>query len=453
MPIDTSMYANSQPIPVSVPSPMAAVQQGMAMGKMALENQQLQRQAQTVMATKQAYQDNTAADGTLDQLGMTKQLGQTDPMAAQAASASFADTNKKQAEATDAKIKAAQDGLTLAVPFVKWMQGMSEEDREKVYGPGLQNLKNQGVDTSQWPDEYDPQHFAQASQMTLAAIPAATQYLANQGVAATTAQTIAKTGAIPSEIAKNQAEAGKANAETAQVGMAKGAEELGKFNEDVNNASSRKTTGALINARDRADRITALLNQGAPPNETDPQKVARLNKAIPQIGQEVTSSLANIMQGGSPDDASMKKLDPNTVQSELASLQQRWTASPTAANQGAILNEYGKIASNLRDFSQGRLQDITDRARAAYPNAEKYYPDRLDKISAPILAPGASYGVGKGDAGSAPSAAPAPAGNSQYRASGSSVSGDQVNQYATKHNMKLSDAQSFLRSQGYAVGN
>lgn len=402
MPIDTSMYANAQPIPVSIPDPMTAVYKGMAMGKMALEQQQLQRQAQTQMATRQAAIDNTDANGTLDQLGMTSQLSKTDPIAGQALAATFADTNKKQADAKSAQIDAAQKAESLAVPTAQWLNGMSESNRAKAYPLAMQKLKAQGVNMGDWPDQYDPDHFAQSYKMMTAQLPALKDFLANQATQATTDKTNAETGVIPSQIAKNVAETGKANADTAMVGMGKGAEELGKFNEDVNNASSRKTTGALINARDRADRITSLLNQGAQPGETPQQRVDRLNKAIPQIGQEVTASLASIMQGGAPDDASMKKLDPDTVQSQIANLQQKWTANPTAANQGAILNEYGKIAGNLRDFSQGRLEDITQRARAAYPNAEKYYPDRMDKISAPILSPDASYGAGKGDSGSAP---------------------------------------------------
>jgi hypothetical protein len=126
---------------------------------------------------------------------------------------------------------------------------------------------------------------------------------------------------------------------------------------------------------------------GAVPGETDQQRIQRLNQVIPQIGQEFSTSLASIMNGGVPPEELQKKLSPDTLQSGLASLQQKFTSQPTAANQGALLNAYVDAAKQLGDFSRGRLQEVTDKSRSAYPYAEKYFPDRMDKIAQPLATP------------------------------------------------------------------
>ena len=93
------------------------------------------------------------------------------------------------------------------------------------------------------------------------------------------------------------------------------------------------------------------------------------------------------MNGGVPPEELQRKLAPDTIQASLANLQQKFTAEPTPANQGALLKGYVDAAKQLGDFSRSRLQQIKDQAAAAYPYAQKYFPDRMEKIAAPLAAP------------------------------------------------------------------
>lgn len=356
MPSDASIFQNAQPIQAA--SPADAMTKALTLSNMGMQNRQMQLQMQTQQAMRDSYSNNSNEDGSLDREGFLSDIGKVNPQAAIQMSQNFVAQDKARAEATSAKMDAAEKTYNITGPAFEYMAKLPEQERAKVYPNVIQQLKDQGVDVSRMDHPYDPGLFNQYYgnwQQTKGA-------LANQ--------------LTQSEIGKNQMDP-----------MKTGAEELGKFNEDINNASSRKTTGQLINARDRADRVLTLLNSGAQPGETQEQRIARLNKVMPQIGTEVGVSLASIMQGGVPDETLMKEVAPDTLNSRIADLRQKFSANPTAANQGALLDAYGDIAKKLRGFSADRLQQIGERARAAYPYANKYFPDKMDKISSPLAAP------------------------------------------------------------------
>ena len=372
MAIDPSIFQSVQtPQPVNIPGPLDLAQKAMALSTASMQQMQMARQLRTQSAMQEALAKNTDADGNIDQHGAVSYLNQSGmSQAGMQLGSQFAQNDKAQAEAQAAKMDAVQKTLDITGPAFDYMAGMPEDQRAAAYPGVVQQLKNQGVDTSNMDHPYDLALFKQyysnwVNNKT---------HLENMNTQAKTQEALANAGApAPLKI---------------------GAEELGKFNEDVNNASSRKTTGSLIDARTRADRIMNILNSGAKPGETQDQRITRLNQYMPQIGTEIGTSLASIMQGGVPSEELNKKLAPDTMGSNLAMLEQKWKAEPTAANQGALLDAYGDVASKLRDFSAGQLQQITSRARAAYPFANKYFPQQMDKIGSQIGSQGAPAGKG-----------------------------------------------------------
>lgn len=441
MAIDTSMYGTIQAPQIQYPQPMQMAEGAMRLSQLGMQNQALKVQAQQqqigmaqAQGVRQAYSDNTDATGNLDRQGFLSDLGKnayTAPVASDYA-AKFTAQDKAQADTQAAQADAASKTLNITGPAFDYMAGLPEDQRAQAWPKVMDQLKQQGVDTSRMDHDYDPQLFSQYLGTWQQSKPALENQLTQANIANTQAGTANK------------------QVETAQVGISKGAEELGKFNEDVNNPSSRKITGSLTDTINRADRIQALANVGAVPGETDQQKIARLNKVTPQLAQEFSASLASIMNGGVPPEELQKKLSPDTIQGSLANLQQKYTSEPTGANQGALLKGYVDAAKQLGDFSKQRLKQISDNARAAYPYAEQYFPGRMDKIASGASAPVApDSATANSDQISSTSAAPKQA--TQYRAPGAPVSGDEVAQYATKHGMKLSDAQSFLKSRGYVV--
>lgn len=434
MPINTSIYQTAQP--VQAPSVADSMQKALTISNMGLQNQnaqlanqQAQYQMQGQQAMRQAFADNTDENGNLNRQGALSQIAKVSPQLAMQIGQSLTDTDKSKANAQAAQADAASKTYNITGPAFDHLASMPEDQRAQAYPGVIQQLKDQGIDVSKMDHPYDPGLFRQ-------------YYGAWQNSKESLANQVSR-----SEIAKNNQDPFKT-----------GAEELGKFNEDVNNASSRKTTGSLIDARTRADRVLSLV--GRNPGESDTDYYGRLNQYMPQVGTEVGTSLAAIMQGGVPNESLQKEISPDTVSSKIAALQQKFKSEPTAANQGALLAAYGDIAQKLRSFSAGQLKQITDKSRSAYPYAAKYFPDRMDKIASQIVPatsqPQTSGGslAGKGSAFSlVPNASASETPKQNYRPKGSQVSADQAAQYAIKHGMNLADAQATLKGMGYAVGN
>lgn len=438
MAIDASIYQNLKP--VQTPDVADTMQKAMTLRQLAYQNQQQDYSLQKQQALRDAYAKNMNPDGTLNEKGAISDYSQIDPMGGIALGKSLNEMAEQRAKTTSAQADSIPKQMAAVAPVILNLASMPEDQRAKAFDPSMKQLEAMGYPPPNVPKDangnylYDGQHFALASGQLFNSKPYQ-DYLLTKA-----------------EINKNNMDP-----------MKTGAEELGKFKDDIVNASSRKTTGALIDTRTRADRILTLLNAGAKPGETPDQRVARLNQFMPQIGTEVGTSLAAIMQGGVPNEELMKKLDPDTVGAKIANLQQKYKAEPTAANQGALLNAYGEIAQKLRGFSADQLQQITGRVRQAYPYASKYYSDRMDKIAEPLLGPSSpqadpSGGIAdeKGGGGSMIGGNKAEAktnNDKQYRPKGATVSGVQVGQYAIKHNMQYSEAENYLKGHGYVIGN
>ena len=428
---DPSIYGNVQTPQINIPSPLDMAQKSMQLSQMGMQQMQMARQLRMQSAMQDAYMRNTDPNtGQLDQGGVLSSLGKSgDVMAQQQAAITFAQQNEATAKAKASQLDAAQKTLSITLPYYKYLNTIPEDERPAVWPQLIQSMKDQNVDTSRMDPTYDPVTFQQHLQTGLDS---------QQGLESMLAQ---------ANIGKTQAEAAKDLAEAANNPLKIGAEELGKFNEDVNNASSRKETGALMQTRDRADRLVALANSGAPQNETTQARIARLNQTIPGLANEYSVGLASILQGGVPSDSLMKETGLDTAGSNIASLKQKWDAQPTAGNQGALINAYVDAAQKMRDFSTDRLQQVADRARQSYPYANKYFGPQMDKIAAPLTTPGVS---GSALAGSPQGSDAANA--TSYRKVGSFVSADEVAQYATVHGKTLKQAQTILKDKGYVLG-
>lgn len=399
MGIDSSIFNNVQAPQVNIPSPLDMAQKSMALSQLGMQQMQMARQMRTQSAVQEAYAGNTDPEsGQLNRQGFLSSLAKQAPAAAIDYQNQFAKNDKDVADSQAAKLDASQKAYNLTGPAFEYMSKMPEDQRAAAYPQVIQQLKDQGVDTSKMDHPYDPQLFNQY----LGTWHQNKDYLANQLV---------------------QAQTGKTNTEADQIGISKGAEELGKFNEDVNNPTNRKVTGGLTDIINRSDRIVALANAGAPPNETPQQRTDRLNKIMPQISKEFNISLATIMQGGVPTEGLNKELGTDTVDSALAQLKQRISGTPTGANQAQMIQQYVDTAQHLRNFAAGRLQDITDKSSAAYPYAQKYFPDRMAKIASPLAAPQSGSIVTPGGSGGMVESSANAAGPSSKRTSAATPPG------------------------------
>lgn len=207
---DTSMYANAAPTPVPLNNPLDVANKAMALSTLGLQQQQMQmnqmmmqRQQQTQRSVQDAYSNNTdPLSGQLDRGGFLSDMGKN-PMTAASVPGlqqEFAATDKAQAEAKSAQVDSVQKVVSIGAPTIQTLAKMPENQRAAAYPAYIQNLKAQGVNMSQFPDQYDPQHFQQAAQMMEAGLPAAKDYLANNATQATTAETQAKTQLTQAEL-------------------------------------------------------------------------------------------------------------------------------------------------------------------------------------------------------------------------------------------------------------
>lgn len=372
MAIDASIYQNAQA--PQMPSVADSMQKALTLSNLGMQNQQQQYQMQTQQAMRLAYQNNVGPDGQINRQGLIADVSRVNPQAGLQLGQQFNSMDKSQADRQTAQMAAVHSQATVASANYGYLLSLHDDQAAKAYPQMVHQLSQQGVDISNLPPTWDRNAVQQA-------LGVANQYKEHLDNALTAANT------------------NKANQEAGIVGVSKGAEELAKFNEDANNPSSRKTTGALIGARDRADRLVSLANAGAQPGETPQQRLNRLNQMLPQLANEYNAGLSYLFQGGQPSETQLKETGLDTLHSRIAELQQKMTGNPQAGDQGALISAYVDAAKKLRDFSAGRLKDINDRSRAAYPFANKYFPKQMDQIAAPIGAPGGGQTYGGSLAG------------------------------------------------------
>ena len=351
---------------------------------------------------------------------------------------SLAESQKMQADAKSAQLKAANDTLEVALPKMHYLAGMSPDDRAKAFNSVMQDMKADGVPMQNVPQTSDGQfvHDEDWFQRRFGEMKQTKPFLEKQ--------------LQQSEIAKNITEANMAPAGSLARYTARDRQmpsfpiEYGKEVAPIK-ASSQAGRQMIDNYKHPSPQGDASLILNAFkikfPTAPDVNSLEELSKsqATPDQWKQLA---AHAISGG---------LDQGTRDNLM-----RDAASTYRANYGS----YKDIAEKYQGMAQERgipLGGMTkepslDRTAAAFGDIEKqigpYVPPSQRGGASGFIAKVASKIAGTGGDQSANASDK----QQSYRAAGSQVSSDEVAQYAMKHGMKLSDAQNYLRSKGYAIG-
>lgn len=188
MPIDASIYGNIKP--VEAPSPMDAVQKAMQLSTMGMQQVQMQRQFQMQNAVRQAYQDNTDANGSVNRAGIVSQLSRMGlGQLAQDTSMGFAQQDKAQAEARSAQADAEKKATEIALPMLEHLDSVADDQKPIAYHNVMSQAAAAGL-----PMQNVPPEFSQAwLDNAMAQIKKTPAYLAQQAQLAGIGETQAKT--------------------------------------------------------------------------------------------------------------------------------------------------------------------------------------------------------------------------------------------------------------------
>lgn len=442
MPIDASIFQQAQPAPVNIPSPLETAKQAMSLSQLGMQQMQMARQMRTQSAVQEAYAGSTDPDtGQLDQQRFLSQLHKTAPQAAMEYEGQFAQLNKQQAEAKAAQLDNIQKTVSITGPAFDYMAGLPDDQRAKVWPQMMDRLKAQGVDTSRMDHDYDPQLFSQYYGTWQKSKPGLESIAQQANIAKTNVETAtmpgAKAAALKADIFGSRAPTttltDQYGSEPATKTARNSAVAMGQMLHNYDNRSPQGDVSLMITAY-------KIKN----PDKPDVNSLDELQKAegVPEQWKNAISHRVNgLFSQGVVDDLmrdAYSAYGPN-VQG----------ARDTQQKYQDYARSIGVPAPNTAEPSMDKTYT---KASALMNKLGPYVPEteRSGSILGTIKNAASKLTGGTEQAASAGSnGAP----KSPYRAAGSSVSADQVAQYATKHGMKLKDAQAFLKGQGYAVGN
>jgi hypothetical protein len=435
MAIDTSFYSNLQP--VKAPDVLDSASKAMNLSQMALQNQQAQRTFAEQDALRQAISKNANPDGTLNREGVLSDLAKTNPNGLMTMQQHFATQDKAASEAQSAKADALEKVHAAALPGFEMLRQKGAGAYPAVYQSWKQSgLPMQNVPT---PDS-DP---ATIGQWFSTAYPQIKSSVA--GLNAQKSQ---------SEIAKNNSEVAQAPAKLNEALHGRGAPEkvvgdeynerikpyvvaqsnMSQMNEALKNPSPYSDESMLINAM-------KIKNPGA----TDVNSIEQIANAQ-SAGDNLRKAATKYLQGGF-DQSTRENLyrdAGNTFNSVYKTYQGEKDRS------GARLNKIGVPDSGL--INEPAIENTYNEMQGNLKKIGPYVPpsDRGGVMAGLTGIAGKVFGIGGNQTAAASDSADKSSSN--YRPVGSSVSSDEVAQYAMKHNMKLSDAQTFLKGRGYAIG-
>lgn len=435
MPIDASIYNNAKINPVQLPDVATAAETGMKLSTLGMQQAQMQRQMQQQQAMRQAYVNNTDDSGNINHQGVLSDLGKMGygQMAGEVGQ-QFNAQDKSGADAKLAQMQAAHQTLSVTTPALQHLLSLPDDQAQKAFPNVIKQLGDQGVPLNNVPPEWDrgwaTQAYSIGSKM-------------KEGI----------------ENQQGQAGVQKTYADIGMVPLQKNAEAFGSRSPNAELTSQYDKQAAPI-------RASQLAMQ---------QMYDNYNHPSPQGDASLILNAFKIKFPTAPDVNSLEELS----KSQSAPDQwKQWAAHATAGglDQGTRDNLMRDASSTFRanvDSLKGIQQRYQARAKQQNVNDPTLTAEpAIDKTSAlvtdlannigPYVPPtergGISGAISKfasnlmGGGGSAPANASEKA-QPKYRPAGAKVSSDQVAQYATKHGMKMSDAQTYLRSQGYAVGN
>lgn len=205
MALDPSIYSNIQT--PQAPNVLGSAEQVMRLSQLGMQQAAQQRQMQQTMAMRQAFAENTDAQGNVDQQGVSASLsrlgmGYMVPEQQQA----FAKLNQAKADATTSQMQATHQAATVTSAYYGYLLNLYAKDPEaaKAAYPGIkQTLIDEGVPNAEkLPDEMDPGLIAQGYQV-------ASHYkeqLANMATQAGIGETKAKTEEALATAAKARSE-------------------------------------------------------------------------------------------------------------------------------------------------------------------------------------------------------------------------------------------------------
>lgn len=161
--LDPSIYQNAyNPQPITPIDPVGSAQKAYGLADMALQHNQMQQQIQGQQLSRWALAKNTdPTTGKLDQDGALADINKHNPTLGLAMGNQFSAANKAQAEAQSAQLDTQTKTLNFTGPAFEHMAGMPEAQRAAAYPQVVQQLKDQGVDTSKLDHPYDPTLFSQ----------------------------------------------------------------------------------------------------------------------------------------------------------------------------------------------------------------------------------------------------------------------------------------------------
>lgn len=434
MPIDTSIY---QTRPIAPPDQQPSVLDSMskAYGVASMANQ-----LRTQQGTQDAYRKNVDPNtGQVNQAGFLSDLGKVNPQAAMQMQSSIAESNKLQAEAQTAKLQAANATLDVAMPKMQYLAQMSPDDRARAFPSVMQDMKSDGVPTQNVPQTSDGQfvHDEDWFQRRLGEMHQSKSYLANQ--------------LQQSEIAKNTTEANMAPV---------------KMNSELYGSRSPNAELSSQYAKDAAP-----LKGSQPPMK---QMMDNYAHPSPQGDASLVLNAFKIKFPNAPDVNSLEELTKSQAAPD------QWKQMANHAISGGLdkgtrdnlmrdgISTFRANYDSLNDVkdrysARAQQQNVNDKSLTYEPAMDRTYKQAMalqDKIG-PYVPPSERGGVSGALAsvasklagtGGSQAASASDKQQSSYRPTGSSVSSDEIAQYAMKHGMKLSDAQTYLRSQGYAIG-
>lgn len=341
MAIDTSIYSNIRP--VELPSPLDSAQRSMNLSSLALQNKALARQSQlqdqedsNKQAIKTLYAKNLGPNGQLNQQAFLSDLSKVSPAVAMDYQEKFAKTGKDTAESQKSKAEALQKQMSIAMPAIEHLAGLSENERAAQFDPVIKKLQVMGIDTSNFAKDssgnylYDPGQF----QIAYKTGKSLKDYLENQ-------KTTAEIGKTKADTAKSYSEAKKASNDSGPQNKAM--QSVVTILESARGNPAAAQAEKDLYAADKAKSLTRLYGD---PNNLDPRMVNLL-----------VSEVSKIAAGGVPTQHELDALNPGTLQGSLASVWSKLSNNPTPANAGAFIKQYQDYSDALSKDAKKVIQD------------------------------------------------------------------------------------------------
>lgn len=349
MPIDTSIYANIQP--VQTPNVLDAGIKAATLGDLSMKNQQMQTDMQTQQAMKAAYANNTDASGNLNQQGFLSDLGKVSPMAAMQYGQQMNAMQKSQAETQAAKMDALEKVHAAAMPGFNYLGSMSPEDRAKAYPQVRQSWQDAGLPVQHTPppDQFDDKGWFQPAYAQI-----------QQSVAGLAAQK------SQSEIAKNMSEVATAPA---------------------------KLNSELYGSRSPNAELSSQYDKQAQPVRSSQvamqQMLDNYNHPTPQGDASLILNAYKIKFPGAPDVNSLDELSksqsaPDKFKNAAAAALAGGVDQPTRDNlMRDGISTYRANVNSLQGVQQryqarAKAQNVTDQTLTYEPAINKTFSDAMD---------------------------------------------------------------------------